>query len=267
MDQDELDLRIRRYYAAHFDEEARLVSRSAAGQVELARVRQLVERRLAPASAVLDVGGATGVHARWLAEQGHRVTLVDPVPEQVAGASRVGSFSAVVGDARRLELPDGTFDAVLLFGPLYHLRSRADRLTALHEAARVLRPGGHVFAAGISRMVAATEVTVLAGFEVPADALATLLRTGEKSPEIEGPAGGFPGGHFHTAAELADELATAGFGDVEVVGVEGPGSFGLELLAPDDEVAAAAVVLAEHAQRHPLAADLSGHLLAVARRR
>ena len=267
MDQDELDLRIRSYYAAHFDEGDRLVSRSAAGQVELARVRRLVGQRLAPASSVLDVGGATGIHARWLAERGHRVTLVDPVPEQVAAASRVGSFSAVVGDARRLEFPDGSFDAVLLFGPLYHLGSREDRLTAVGEAARVLRPGGRVFAAGISRMVAATDVAVRARFSaVPGEALTRLLQTGETSPEIEGPDGGFPGGHFHTAAELADELATIGFADVEVAGVEGPGSYGLELVPPDDDVVAAALVLAERLQDHPLAADLSGHLLATARK-
>ncbi len=268
MDQDELDRRIRRYYAAHFDEDARLVSRNAAGQVELVRVRRLVERSLTPASSVLDVGGATGVHARWLAEQGHRVTLVDPVPEQVAAASRIGSFSALVGDARRLEFPDGSFDAVLLFGPLYHLQSREDRLTALGEAARVLRPGGRVFAAGISRMVAATDVAVRARFgAIPGAALTRLLETGESLPELQSTEGGFPGGHFHTAAELADELATAGFADVEVVGVEGPGSYGLELVPPSDEVVAAALLLAERVQDHPMSADLSGHLLAIAERR
>ncbi|MCL2464818.1 MAG: methyltransferase domain-containing protein, partial [Micrococcales bacterium] len=84
MDQHELDARIQRYYAAHAAEDRRLTSRHVAGQVELTRVRRLVGQRLAPESTVLDVGGATGVHARWLAAQGHRVTLVDPVPEQVA---------------------------------------------------------------------------------------------------------------------------------------------------------------------------------------
>jgi hypothetical protein len=40
---------------------------------------------------------------------------------------------------------------VHLLGPLYHLTEREERLTALGEARRVLRPGGLLAAAGISR--------------------------------------------------------------------------------------------------------------------
>ncbi len=65
-------------------------------------MQQLVTARLAPGSRILDVGGATGVHAAWLSERGHVVTLVDPVPEQVAAAAIIGAFQAEVGDARRL---------------------------------------------------------------------------------------------------------------------------------------------------------------------
>ena len=36
-------------------------------------------------------------------------------------------------------------------GPLYHLVERSDRLLALREARRVVRPGGCVVAVGISR--------------------------------------------------------------------------------------------------------------------
>ena len=46
------------------------------------------------------------------------------------------------GDARALPFADASADALLLLGPLYHLQERADRLRALREAARVLRPGG-----------------------------------------------------------------------------------------------------------------------------
>ena len=43
--------------------------------------------------------------------------------------------------------PDESFDAVLLFGPLYHLYAKEDKLTALREAKRVLKPDGRLFAA------------------------------------------------------------------------------------------------------------------------
>ena len=58
---------------------------------------------------------------------------------------------AQVGDARRLPYGDASADAALLLGPLYHLTDRGDRLTALSEARRVLRTGGLVAAAAISR--------------------------------------------------------------------------------------------------------------------
>ena len=59
--------------------------------------------------------------------------------------------SVSLGDARELRAADGSADAVLLLGPLYHLTSRADRVTALREARRVLRPGGVVVAKALSR--------------------------------------------------------------------------------------------------------------------
>jgi SAM-dependent methyltransferase len=52
---------------------------------------------------------------------------------------------------RPLTAAAGTIDAVLELGPLYHLVERGERLAALREARRVLRPGGVVAAAIISR--------------------------------------------------------------------------------------------------------------------
>src|SRR4030095_13876977 len=47
--------------------------------------------------------------------------------------------------------------AVLIMGPLYHLTSELDRLTALREALRVLAPGGIVAVAAISRYASAMD--------------------------------------------------------------------------------------------------------------
>ncbi|HEY0187374.1 MAG TPA: class I SAM-dependent methyltransferase [Cellulomonas sp.] len=260
--QPDLDDRIRRFYAEHSAEVERLAGRSAAGQVELTRVRQALDREIAAGSTVLDVGGGTGVHARYLAGAGCTVTLVDPVPEHVAAAAADGGFAAERGDARALRHGDASMDAVLLLGPLYHLRSRADRLLALTEAHRVLRPGGRLLAAGISRSIALLDAVIgVDPADLPVEALVAVLRPGA-GLEAER---GFPAGHFHTAAELRAELEQAGFQDVTVTGLEGPGSLALELVRPTDDVVAAGLVLAERAQDHPLSADLSGHLLAVGR--
>jgi SAM-dependent methyltransferase len=118
------------------------------GQLELLRTQEILLRYLPPAPAsVLDVGGATGVHARWLAEMGYAIHIVDVTPRHVAAAqAELGALgvTAEVGDARQLPAVDASHDVVLLLGPLYHLQSRDDRLTALREARRVVRPGGEL---------------------------------------------------------------------------------------------------------------------------
>jgi SAM-dependent methyltransferase len=134
-------------------------------QLEEARTRELIQRFApAPPGTVLDVGGAAGAYALWLAEAGYAVHLIDPVPRLVAEAQRRSAAAARplascrVGDARALELAGDTADVVLLLGPLYHLTSLPDRARALHEAARILKPGGWLFAAGISRWASAWTV-------------------------------------------------------------------------------------------------------------
>ncbi|WUX81429.1 class I SAM-dependent methyltransferase [Streptomyces sp. NBC_01426] len=126
---------------------------SATGRLEFERTQELLRRYLPPAPArVLDVGGGPGTHAGWLTEEGNEVLLLDPVPKHVEQArERAPRCVAQLGDARDLDVEAGTFDAVLLLGPLYHLAERGDRLAALREASRVVVPGGVVAAAGISR--------------------------------------------------------------------------------------------------------------------
>ncbi len=89
--------------------------------MEFERTQEIVRAATPAPARLLDVGGATGIHAAALARDGYEVTLIDPVPAQVATARKYGTFEALVGDARTLDLTDGSFDAVLMAGPLYHL--------------------------------------------------------------------------------------------------------------------------------------------------
>jgi ubiquinone/menaquinone biosynthesis C-methylase UbiE len=140
------------HYAKGVERERLFEGRS---QLERVRTQELLARHLPPPpEVILDVGGGPGVYARWLANQGYEVHLVDPVPLHVEQASLPGDrplASARKGDARHLERPPMSVDAVLLMRPHYHLSNRADRLRALREARRVVRRGGLVFAVGISR--------------------------------------------------------------------------------------------------------------------
>ena len=165
-------------------EETRL--EQGAFQLERERTRELLQRFMPPPPAtVLDVGGAAGAYALWLAEAGYAVYLLDRTPRLVAEARRRSAraprplTSCRVGDARALDLSSGSADIVLLLGPLYHLTGATDRREALREAARVLRPGGVLFAAAISRWASAL------------DGLARELLTGlglrfeARSPDID----------------------------------------------------------------------------------
>ncbi|MFD2795274.1 class I SAM-dependent methyltransferase [Promicromonospora vindobonensis] len=265
-DQRTVDLRVQEYYAGQtgWDEHARLTTRTAQGPVEHIRTQELVRRRLAPGARVLDVGGATGVHAAPLAADGYDVLLVDPVAGQVARAAEHGTFEARVGDARDLggaglDLGDDEFDAVLLLGPLYHLATREDRVRALREAVRVTRPGGTVAAAGITRLAA----LVGGGYELfPPAAWQAVLEHGVAPDDIA-----FPAAHFHDAAELAAEAADAGLTDVVVHGVEGPAGGALERVALDAPEAPAlidaALTLARTLSTTPGVPDMSQHILAI----
>ena len=115
------------YYAGQ-DEGQRLF-RFPHNRLELLRTRELLQRQLpSPPAVVLDVGGGTGVHAAWLADRGYGVHLVDLVPGHVRAALEHGRVTAEVGGARRLSQADGSVDAVLLLGPLYHLVGRPNGL-------------------------------------------------------------------------------------------------------------------------------------------
>ena len=151
------------HYYQSTDESERLQREES--ELELLRTREILARFLPPVPAeVLDVGGGPAVHSLWLAELGYRTYLVDLVPrhiQQARALERVSPaplVSCSIGDARRLEFSSNSMDAVLLLGPLYHLLEREDRLQALREARRTLRPGGTLIVQGISRYAALLKV-------------------------------------------------------------------------------------------------------------
>lgn len=240
---------------------------SGYSRIEFARTKELLERFLpaAPAS-VLDVGGGPGAYAAWLAQRGYRVHLVDPVPLHVEQAAARGGFTAALGDARRLDEADSRYDAVLLLGPLYHLTERAQRIGALAEACRVVRPGGIVAAAAISRFASLLDGLKYARLRDPAfraiverDLADGQHRNPEHRPEW------FTTAYFHRPEELAQELAEAGLTVEDTFGVEGPGWL-LGQVWDDEEQRDSVLYAARAVERDPGLIGLSAHLLAVGRR-
>lgn len=218
-----------RHYS-EVDEASRL--RTGWFQLEEARTRELILRHLPPAPAtIIDAGGGAGGYACWLASRGYKVHLIDPVPKHVEQAEAASArqpehplASANVGDARHLAHGDATADAALLLGPLYHLVEPEDRLACLHEVHRVLRGGGIVWGAGISRFASLLDSISHGFFDDPefARILARDLEDGQHRNPTNNPIY-FTDAYFHRPGQLSRELLAAGFEVIELAAIEGPG--------------------------------------------
>ncbi len=111
-----------------------------------------------PRASILDIGGGPGRYSIELAQQGYLVTLFD-LSDALLQFARIKASEAgvelegyVMGTGTDLsQFADNSFDAVLLMGPLYHLREESDRRRAIQEARRVLKPRGPFLASFISR--------------------------------------------------------------------------------------------------------------------
>lgn len=87
--------------------------------------------------------------------EGWQITLTDASPGMICETqqrlSGSDSFRFQVANAQELPFPDESFDAVMAAHMLYHV---PDRDKAFSEIVRILRPGGHLYAAtnGIKHM-------------------------------------------------------------------------------------------------------------------
>jgi SAM-dependent methyltransferase len=184
------------------------------GQLEYIRTTEIVARRLPPPPAVIaDIGGGPGRYALWLASLGYQVEHRDLMPLHVsqlqADAVGVPDIRTAIGGARALDLPDGSADAVLLLGPLYHLASRADRTAAIREAVRILRPGGPLFATAISRWAARVDgiigTQIYLKYPAALDLVDETERAGILTPLHEGAFSAYS----HRPGDLRAELTEA----------------------------------------------------------
>jgi SAM-dependent methyltransferase len=198
-------------YYARDEERDRLAS--GVGRVEFVRTVEVLERTLPPpGSVVADIGGGPGRYTDWLVDGGYVVVHRDLVEHHVEQVRRRygARVDTAIGDARALDLDDDACDAVLLLGPLYHLEDPDDRLLALREARRVVRPGGHVYAAAISRWAPRLDGMLVQRFHLKYPAMAEMVddaeRTGRMRPVHEA---GF-NGYAHNPEAFRDEVLASG---------------------------------------------------------
>jgi ubiquinone/menaquinone biosynthesis C-methylase UbiE len=241
--------------------------------LEFVRSMELLERLLpTPPASLLDVGGGPGTYAAPLARRGYHVHLVDPVrlhvdqAHQVAGGDPAAGFTAALGDARELSEADESQDAVLLFGPLYHLTEAAHRRQALAEASRVLRPGGRLLAAAVCRFASLLDGLYRGWLDDPAFRPLVdrdLIDGQHRNPDPVGRPEFFTTAYFHTPDGLREEVEQAGFTNVAVYAVEGPG-WPLREDWADPVRREQILFAARSAETEPALAGFSPHLIAAA---
>lgn len=241
----------------------------AKGALEFERTKEILQRRMPPApAAVADIGGGPGRYALWLAELGYTVQHRDLMDLHIDQLQAFGnpSIQTAPGDARHLDLPDSSVDAVLLLGPLYHLPEREDRIQTLKEARRIVRAGGPIFIAVISRWAPRLDGVLQERlYEDNPDFLSLVPeveRSGKLPPVVPN---GFVG-YTHRPGDLADEVSEAGLQLDDLVGVEGLPLAGTDMQSRVSDPTAWNVLLdaARAIERVPELLGLSPHLIATA---
>ena len=201
------------------------------GIVEFHRTKEILSRYIDGGKVIYDIGGGIGMYAAWLAKKGNEVHLIELAENAVEYAKtnmmQDCRFIAETGNALKVNRPDESADVVLLMGPLYHLRNREDRLQSLREAFRVLKKGGLLMAAGISKFSSMTWGLSVYGEKndfiddpVFFNMIKGEMTTGDHIRPKEYPKF-IAEAYFTTSEEMKSEIAEAGFAVVKAIAVEG----------------------------------------------
>ena len=200
--------------------------------LEFIRTKELISRYLPKTPIkIVDLCGASGHYAYWLAEKGHEVHLMDLSQKHINEALfnkknyKAQLASLECGDARSLKYNDESFDMVLLMGALYHLQGKEDRLQCLKEVHRILKNNGIAVFAYISRFA-----SLIDGFKygyindtVFLEIMDNDIYTGRHN-NPNNKTNYFTNAYFHSINEIYDELLCTKFCDIMVYAVEGFGS-------------------------------------------
>ena len=131
-------------YYNKFNEDKRLSRRH--GIVEFSTAINYILKYLKEMDSpkIIDIGAGTGAYSIYLSEKGYDVTAVELVKHNLKTLeSKKSNVKTFLGNAVDLQkFSDNSFDLVLLFGPLYHLIKKEEKIKALNEAKRIVKDSG-----------------------------------------------------------------------------------------------------------------------------
>ena len=221
----------------------------------------------------LNIGGAAGAYSFWLHDMGHNVHLLDAAEFHIETATKISITenkplaSITLGDARQLPYDDEQFDVVLLFGPLYHLQEKNDRIKSIAEAKRVLKTNGVLLAATITRYASLFDGFWQSFIDDPAfeNILQQDLEDGNHFNPVNHPMY-FTDAHFHTQAEIETEFAAAGFSEFNTIAIEGFGWLVPEFTKKwnDEESRNKMLQYIRQTENDPIMIGISAHVMTIA---
>ena len=130
-------------YYNKFNEDKRLDRRH--GIVEFTTtmkyIKEYLEKMHNP--KIIDIGAGTGKYSVKLADMGYDVTAIELVKHNLRYIEKYDNIKSYQGNAIDLsKFSDNTFDLTLLFGPMYHLINKEEKIKALKEAKRITKDDG-----------------------------------------------------------------------------------------------------------------------------
>lgn len=132
-------------YYNKFNEDKRLKTRH--GLVEYTVTMKYIEEVLKKYEnpKILDLGAGCGAYSIPLSEY-YDVTSLELVKHNLKVIEKNSkNIKLIHGNATNLSmLNDNTYDVILIFGPMYHLISKEEKIKCLTEAKRVLKPNGTI---------------------------------------------------------------------------------------------------------------------------
>lgn len=122
-----------------FNEDKRLLRRH--GQVEYLTSMKYIHQYLSVDDKIIDIGAGSGKYSIDLKNEGYDVTAVEYCRPNI-GKIKVNDPELRAFEASATDLSmfkDDEFDVAIMFGPMYHLYSKQEKLKALSEAKRITK--------------------------------------------------------------------------------------------------------------------------------
>lgn len=180
-----LEIKIKKHYDG-YDEDMRLVKDNS-HSIEFITTTKYLNRYISKGDNVLEVGAATGRYSFYFAERGCDITALELSEKHIEImkdklGSKSLSMEVVQGNALDLSRFEGeTYDCILCLGPIYHLTNEVDRIRCIQECLRILKPGGFIAVAYISKFAHFVDMVKRDKDDINDIGLQNIVETGVES--------------------------------------------------------------------------------------